>query len=129
MHRYLRHVVALFGVICVLISLAHIFFGPAVIPGSVQVNATMDSEDRFYATLFTGYGIATIWCSLNLAARKHTFEALLAVFFLGGIARVISITAVGWPNLLFVFLGSLELILPPMFWYWLRTAHATQQTT
>ena len=41
-------------------------------------------------------------------------------FFLGGIARIISWISVGPPIDLFVFLGALELILPPLLWYWLR---------
>jgi hypothetical protein len=110
--------VAVFGVICVGISLVHIGFGPASIPGSVPVNAIMDSEDRFYAALFTGFGLALVWCSLALQARRTLFLALLATFFLGGVARIVSVTAVGWPSALFIFLGSLELIFPPLLWWW-----------
>jgi uncharacterized membrane protein YadS len=126
MRKALPVFVAAFGVICVLISFLHIIFGPSSIPGSVPVNPTMDSEDRFYATLFTGFGATMTWCSFNLAARRHIFFALLATFFLGGIARIVSITAVGWPNALFVCLGSLELILPPALWWWHRRAYSAQ---
>ena len=86
----------------------------------MPVNAIMDSEDRFYATLFTGFGLALIWCSLRLAERRRVFLVLMAVFFFGGVARIVSVEAVGWPSGLFVFLGSLELILPPLFWFWVR---------
>ena len=124
MQAALRVFTALFGAVCVAIGLVHIAFGPTAIPGSVPVNATMDSEDRFYATLFVGFGVAIVWASSNLAARSGAFLSLLAVFFCGGVARIVSAIAVGPPSPLFVFLGSLELILPPLMWVWHRRAFA-----
>lgn len=114
----LKQVVTLFGVVCTAIALAHVAFGPQVIVGSIPVNATMDSEDRFYATLFLGFGLALIWCSRDLTQRSRLFAALLIVFFAGGMARLISVAAVGWPHDLFVVLGALELSLPPLLWWW-----------
>ncbi|MBK6412782.1 DUF4345 domain-containing protein [Sphingopyxis sp.] len=122
MLRALSLFAALFGAICMVIALAHIALGPAAIPGSVPVNATMDSEDRFYATLFLGYGAAMIWSSRALVPRRDVFGALLLIFFLGGIARIISALAVGLPNTLFIVLGSAELLLPPMLWALLKRA-------
>jgi hypothetical protein len=119
----LRGFVALFGATCCVIALTHIAFGPASIPGSVPVNATMDSEDRFYATLFLGFGAALIWCARDLPRREPVFGALLSVFFLGGIARLISWAAVGSPGALFTFLGGLELVLPPLLWFWFRRTY------
>jgi hypothetical protein len=98
-----------------------------VIPGGVYVNATMDSEDRFYATLFLAWGAAVIYCSRDLRRREALFAVLLLTFFLGGIARIISALMVGLPNALFIFLGLLELVLPPLFWWWHR-AVATAAT-
>ncbi|MFD1797047.1 DUF4345 domain-containing protein [Paracoccus aurantiacus] len=123
MARTLSTLSAIFGAVCCLIALAHIAIGPASIPGSVPVNATMDSEDRFYATLFLGFGAAMIWASRDLSERRRLFQALLLVFFLGGIARLISVAAVGWPNALFVFLTVVELVLPPVFIWMHRRAY------
>lgn len=117
--RSLSLVAALFGAVCMIISLAHIAIGPRAIPGAIPVNPTMDSEDRFYATLFLGFGAAIVWCSRDLTARRQPFGLLLLVFFLGGIARLISAAMVGLPNQLFISLGLLELLLPPLFWWWL----------
>lgn len=114
MKALLKGFVMLFGVVCMGIALVHIGYGPASIPGSVPVNATMDSEDRFYATLFLGFGAANIWCAQDLAARAGLFRALMLVFFLGGLARLVSAAQVGLPSALFMFLGSLELVLPPL---------------
>ncbi|QJB67955.1 DUF4345 domain-containing protein [Parasphingorhabdus halotolerans] len=116
----LKILIAIFGITCMIIALVHIAIGPSAIPGSVPVNATMDSEDRFYATLFLGFGAALLWCSQNLRARGGVFQALLLVFFLGGVARCVSAMQVGLPNEFFQLMWALELILPPLFWLWWR---------
>jgi hypothetical protein len=118
--KFLSALIMIFGVVCCLIALGHIVFGPAIIPGSVPVNATMDSEDRFYATLFLGFGAALMWCSRDLQTRQALFGGLLVTFFLAGISRVISAIVVGLPNDLFIVLGTLELGLPPLLWCWHR---------
>lgn len=122
MQRALSVFVTILGGVCGLIALVHVALGPSSIPGGVPVNATMDSEDRFYATLFLGFGAALIWCARDLAGRRRTLDALLAVFFVGGVARIVSAATVGWPSPLFIFLGSLELMLPPLLWLWRRAA-------
>ena len=122
MRRVFLAVVVVLGAICIVIAASHIAIGQRVIPGGLFVNPTMDSEDRFYATLFLGWGAAMIYCARDLAARKGLFHALLAIFFLGGVARIVSALAVGLPSPLFVFLGALELILPPLLWGWRRAA-------
>lgn len=120
----LRYFLYIFGAVCSIIALTHIVIGPAAIPGGAVTNATMDSEDRFYATLFLGFGLAIIWCAREIEAREKPLGALLAVFFAGGIARMISLIAVGSPGPMFLFMGSLELILPPLLWAWLRATRA-----
>ena len=41
----------------------------------------MGSEDRFYATLFLGFGAALISCARRLQARAGVFPTLMLVFF------------------------------------------------
>lgn len=120
LQRALRWFLILFGAVCAGIALVHIAFGPGSIPGSMPGNAVMDSEDRFYATLFLGFGLAQIWAARDLARRAGVVLALQATFFAGGIARLISVAAVGWPGPLFTFLGALELLIPPLIWWALR---------
>ncbi|MEP2989280.1 MAG: DUF4345 domain-containing protein [Parasphingorhabdus sp.] len=121
-HATFKILIAIFGITCIGIALMHIAIGPSAIPGSVPVNATMDSEDRFYATLFLGFGAALVWCSQKLQQRGEVFKFLMLIFFLGGCARIVSAVQVGPPNLMFQILWALELILPPIFWYWHRKA-------
>jgi len=116
MRRALQLILIIGGVVAVLIALGHIAMGPAVIPGSVPVNPTMDSEDRFYATIFLGFGLALLWCAGSIDHRGKVIRFLIALFFLGGCARMISILVVGPPNLFFQAMTALELLLPPLIW-------------
>ena len=102
----------LFGVTTILIASLHIVLGPSAIPGAVPVNATMDSEDRFYATLFAAYGVALLWCIRDIERKSMVVYFLAIVFFVGGLARLVSMTVVGLPNNFFIAMTTLELIIP-----------------
>jgi hypothetical protein len=117
MRRALQIVLVLFGVSDVFIALLHIALGPGAIPGSVPVNATMDSEDRFYATLFLAYGVALLWCAKDVERRGAVVYFLMLTFFAGGVARIVSMIAVGLPNAFFITMTAVELVLPVVIAY------------
>jgi hypothetical protein len=112
MRKTLQVLLAGFGVTVIVISLLHIVLGPASIPGSVPVNATMDSEDRFYATLFMAYGAALLWCVKGVEYKSLSVKLLALVFFIGGLARIVSMLVVGLPNPFFIVMTLFELALP-----------------
>jgi hypothetical protein len=112
MKRSLQVFLVTFGITALLIASLHIVLGPAAIPGSVPVNATMDSEDRFYATLFAAYGVALLWCVKDVERKSPTVYFLATTFFVGGLARLVSMAAVGLPNAFFVAMTALELLIP-----------------
>jgi hypothetical protein len=72
----------------------------------------MDSEDRFYATLFAAYGVALLWCTRDIERKSKYVYFLAATFFVGGLARVVSMLAVGLPNTFFITMTVLELLIP-----------------
>lgn len=112
MKKSLQAFLGLFGMTAILIASLHIVLGPSAIPGSIPVNPTMDSEDRFYATLFAAYGVALLWCIKDVE-RKSAFVYFLALtFFIGGLARLVSMAAVGLPNTFFIVMTVLELLIP-----------------
>jgi hypothetical protein len=74
--KFLQIYLGIFGITAILIATLHIVFGPAAIPGAIPVNATMDSEDRFYATLFAAYGVA---CSGAL--KRSSAKARSSIFW------------------------------------------------
>jgi len=110
--KALQIFLAFFGAVAIVIASIHIAFGPAAIPGSVPVNATLDSEDRFYATLFAAYGVALLWCVKDVESKSGFVYFLLGTFFVAGLARVVSIVAVGLPDSFFVAMLVLELLVP-----------------
>ena len=71
-----------------------------------------DSELRFYSVIWIGYGIVMVQTAQSLARHMVRVPFLLALFFGGGIARLISYLAVGQPHALFILLMVIELTLP-----------------
>ncbi len=117
MRRTLQVLLALFGATAIFISLLHIVLGPAAIPGSIPVNTTMDSEDRFYATLFLAYGATLLWCVREVEHKARIVYFLMLTFFVGGLARIVSMLVVGLPNTFFIVMTVLELSLPIILAY------------
>ena len=112
MKKSLQVFLGLFGATAILIASLHIVLGPLAIRGSVPVNATMDSEDRFYATLFAAYGAALLWCIRDIERKSMIVYFLALTFFVGGLARLVSMAAVGLPNTFFIAMTVLELLIP-----------------
>ncbi len=111
-----------FGVVCVGIGLTHLAFGSASIIGGGPVNATIDSDMRFYALLFAAFGAAFVWCAGNITERGRVANVLGAVFFLGGVARLVAWAATGQPNWFYVLMIPVELIIPLVNWALIRRA-------
>jgi Domain of unknown function (DUF4345) len=112
MKKTLQVFLGLFGMTAIFIASLHIVLGPSAIPGSIPVNATMDSEDRFYATLFAAYGVAVLWCIKDIEHKSMVVYFLALTFFVGGVARLVSMVAVGLPNTFFIAMTVLELLIP-----------------
>ena len=112
MKKSLQVFLGLFGVTAIFIASLHIVLGPQAIPGSIPVNATMDSEDRFYATLFAAYGVALLWCIKDIERKSTVVYFLALTFLMGGLARLVSVAAVGPPDTFFIAMTVLELLIP-----------------
>ncbi len=90
----------------------------AVVSRETRANASLDSQNRFYGTAFVLHGVALWLYSGDMARYATLFRALLAVTFLGGLARIGSAMAFGWPAPVIVGLAASELLLPPALWWW-----------
>jgi hypothetical protein len=118
--RPVRLILGLGGAAAMAIGLGLVFFGPALIPGAGQVSRTVDSELRFYATLFVAYGGVALWCLHQMAAKRRVIMMLAGVLFVGGVGRLCSMLAVGLPHPFFVAMTLVELGLPPVLLWLLR---------
>ena len=109
-----------------LVALTHIVLGPnadvllgANLPATAILDPTTDSQNRFYGAAFGLYGVLLILASNSLATYRSVLLWTLALFFVGGVARLVSVALVGWPPALVVVLLLLELLLPPALAFWL----------
>jgi hypothetical protein len=75
-------------------------------------NADADSEMRFYAVFWIAYGLAMLHIARGIDGSLRWVVLLLALFFLGGVGRLLSLVLVGPPHILFLILMWIELILP-----------------
>jgi hypothetical protein len=114
MRRAFQGFLALFGVIVIGISLAHLTIGPEAIIGGSDVNPTSDGEDRFFAGLLLCYGVALLWCARDVQRTRMYINVLAAAFFVGGIGRLLAIILAGVPRPFYVAMLVLELALPSL---------------
>ena len=114
--------VVTFVVVCAGIGLAHLLFGTATVVGGGSVNATINSDMRFYAVLFTAYGLAFVWCAKDVETKALPINLLGLIFFLGALARLLAWAATGEPNWFYVLMVPVELVVPVVNYALVRRA-------
>ena len=72
----------------------------------------VDSEFRFYAGIFVGYGMMLLHTAATMRRNIDRVPALAGIFLLGGIGRAVSLFQVGDPHGLFSILLWLEIGVP-----------------
>lgn len=87
----------------------------------------LDSNLRFFGGVWLGLGLAVLWLLPRLARQTALFRAVWGMIFLGGVGRLISALAVGWPPLPFIGFTARELLGPPLFIAWQARLAAAQR--
>ena len=112
-HTLLSRLSAVNGIACVLIGLYHLIGGASrTTPGAGEVSASIDSQERFYATVFAGYGLAWLRAAQVKPVPATDVVALSSVMAVGGVARLLSWREYGRPHLLYAVLTVVEFVLP-----------------
>ncbi len=109
----------------VLVGLFHFFMGAgadallgAKLPAEVLSDPVLDSQNRFYGTVFMGYGVLVFLCAADLRKYASILRTAAAFIFLGGVARMISVFLHGLPTPPVVALIAIELIGMPLLLWW-----------
>lgn len=100
-----RIAVGIFALIPLLTGLGDVVKGVAVWQGlgadlteAGFHDPVLDSQVRFLATVWFGYGLLLCFCLTDFEKYAGVLRGALVFAFLGGVARVISILQVGMPE-------------------------------
>ncbi|WOC10983.1 DUF4345 domain-containing protein [Gordonia sp. MP11Mi] len=121
MARVFRAWLVVFGVVVIGIAVAHFLFGQATYIGGGDVNATMDSDLRFFNVLFAAYGATFLWASRDVIGRARQINLLGLLFFVGAFGRLLAWIASGTPTPFYVAMFVVELVVPVVHYVVLRT--------
>lgn len=116
-----RAVVIGVGVLIAAVGAYYLVTGTAGVPdsGGGPVNASLESQFRFYSALMVGVGAAFVAIAVKFQWANMLWLVCLLVF-LGGIGRVLSWAFSGTPHFTMIVLMILELAFPPALLVWHR---------
>ncbi|MEV7211828.1 DUF4345 domain-containing protein [Kitasatospora cineracea] len=127
MARTLRFLSYAMGFACTAIGLLHLLAGNAIVPGATAAGPTVDSLNRFLGAIFAGYGLAWLWTARQHPIPPTPVRALAALFLLGALGRILSLTVTGRPNWFQLALLAIELALPPGLLHPLHRRHPSSR--
>ncbi len=90
----------------------------ASLPAEMLRYASLDSQNRFYGTMFGVTGIALWICAADLQRYDPIIRCLLWGFLLGGVARLGAVLRNGWPSAPVTVLLVIELAVAPILLSW-----------
>ena len=116
--RPLLTAIELIAVVPIATGLLGVVGGLQFGPGDGETVAYFDSEYRFLNAIWFAVGIALLWTLRAPITRAPLTRFILAALICGGLARLVSVSQVGWPP--GVFRGSfvVELTVIPMLLVW-----------
>ncbi|HEX6117488.1 MAG TPA: DUF4345 domain-containing protein [Solirubrobacterales bacterium] len=116
--RLLQALLAVLGATAAVAGLFAVLSGPDGQLDGAAVGASIDSEYRFYAALWLGFGAVALALVPRVERETLAVRALAAVLFAAGVARVLAWIDTGRPHGVFLALLALELAIPPVLVVW-----------
>jgi hypothetical protein len=91
--------------------------GAPVLP---LVDATLDSQNRFYGVAFGICGAILLYCASDIPRFEGILRIIFAGIFFAGCARFLAYFSHGLPSAVVQFIWATEIIIPPLIWLWLN---------
>jgi hypothetical protein len=118
-------VLRLLAVSCIIPAILHATLGVAGdgligAPALPMVDATLDSQNRFYGVSFGICGALLLYCSTDIKRFAGILRTVFAGIFVAGCARFLAYFAHGLPSAEVQFLWATEMIIPPLLWLYLN---------
>ena len=114
--RALQIAIAIGGLVPIGAGLAGVIMGPAMTGTLSSIPA--DSHFRYLSGLLLGIGIG-FWTTIpDIEQRRDRFFLLVAIVFVGGLARLWSLLTIGVPNASMLFGLMMELVITPLLAFW-----------
>jgi hypothetical protein len=134
--RVLQTVLAILGLIPILTGGLDFVLGArslhvvgSLMPLDAVNDVVLDSEIRFLAAIWLGFGIILYWVIPAIDRQTTLFRLLMGGVFLGGIGRMSSAILVGIPPVQFLAVIVLELVGVPILILWQSTLSKSNKLT
>ena len=95
-----------------------ILHGPGFLGHPSVIPVDLDSHFRYISGIFFAVGIAFASCVPGIETKGPRFRLLGALVIMGGLARVISLVAVGMPSKGHLLAFAMELGIVPLLLLW-----------
>lgn len=116
--RLLQIVVAIACLVPLTAGGQSVLHGPGGIGHLRDVPIDLDSHFRYISGIFLGVGVAFVTCIPAIERKGARFRLLGALVVAGGLARLVSLVAVGVPSRGHVFGLGMELGVVPLLMWW-----------
>lgn len=116
--RLLQIVVALACLVPLTIGGQSILHGPGFLGHAPVIPTDLDSHFRYISGIFFGVGLAFASCIPGIEDKGPRFRLLGALVVCGGLARLVSLLAVGPPSKGHIFGFTMELVVVPLLMLW-----------
>jgi hypothetical protein len=95
-----------------------ILHGPGFLGHAPVIPTDLDSHFRYLSGIFFAVGIAFASCIPAIETKGPRFRLLGALVIAGGLARIVSLVAVGVPSKGHLFAFAMELGVVPLLMLW-----------
>lgn len=90
------------------------------VTADMKNDPSFDSQNRFYGVTFGMLGVVLLIGSTSVSRYRPMISATLGVLFVAGLGRILAWGLHGKPARPIVVIVLADLVLPPVFWLWMR---------